>query len=688
MEMTKKIRIRVWIVVVITCVMCFSDWSFAADTEPDDMLKFMWYSLNYIVSVLWWIWLLFAKLAGIFLTNRLVYAESLWLDGLLWKYWNVVKNLANFWLWFYFVYVIFKWLIKQWKESITENLKKIILWILIAWVGIQSSWFLTAAVLDLSTITLAAAWAFPSQVISETPSVEESIKTNIKDHFKNGFDSVVSHGKEINLFPDGSLALTLESKDIEVEPGNGVTSEQVFDSLMPNANDISGPLDYLWLYILHTYEVPSISDSDGNARKFTILNTVIEWCTTIIYSIEMFVLCILAIMRIVYLWMFIVLSPIAVLLWCVEQSWQKLWDDAKSSFSKFMNQINLKSFLINAFKPTIIVLWLGVAILFVSLMGKVVNDSESRQIDMGWTTITSTKNGDPGTENPWDQTYNTIIDNNMIRFTLANVWKTFMDILLAIITVLLVYYVIEIAVKMWDGKDFVSQKIWKVQDEITWALGSMPIIPVTWYDKDGVEGKSRWIGADKIFNVTTWESELLNRTIAKYQWEVDNEYHKQLNDFDKWFDKNNTRVLESRYHGDIENSATWKKWLNVLTAQIDKIREIWGKSENDWWLPSGYWYGMILNPSAPDTYWQWRFKAWLIDMKDKTSEIDWPNKQIWINMINWWNSVSDTERTLENLFKKNKSGERESVRAYAELFNLRLNSNTWTDLMDVDFSEK
>ena len=40
--------------------------------------------------------------------NSLVYWEVFWFDAVLWQLWNFVKNLANFALWFFFLYKIFK----------------------------------------------------------------------------------------------------------------------------------------------------------------------------------------------------------------------------------------------------------------------------------------------------------------------------------------------------------------------------------------------------------------------------------------------------------------------------------------------------------------------------------------------------------------------------------------------------
>jgi hypothetical protein len=45
---------------------------------------------------------------------------------------------------------------------------------------VQASRFLTSVVIDLSTITLSAVGAFPSQVVSKSESVHDGIKQSMK----------------------------------------------------------------------------------------------------------------------------------------------------------------------------------------------------------------------------------------------------------------------------------------------------------------------------------------------------------------------------------------------------------------------------------------------------------------------------------------------------------------------------
>ncbi len=90
--------------------------------------------------------------------NSLVYWSIFHLDAPLWKFWNIMKNFANYALWFVLLYQILKGLFSlKWidKNEIFWIVKKILL----AGILIQASRFLLSAVIDISTIaTYAVGW--------------------------------------------------------------------------------------------------------------------------------------------------------------------------------------------------------------------------------------------------------------------------------------------------------------------------------------------------------------------------------------------------------------------------------------------------------------------------------------------------------------------------------------------------
>ena len=143
-------------------------------------------------------------LAGKLADNSLVYGEIFWFDAVLWNLWNFVRNLANFWLWFIFVYKIFEYLVK-WQKS--WDMKKILISALIAWIWIQASWFLMAALIDVSTILTYWVWWLPISVLwSDVTS--NSWEWDQKKEWFNPYIFKTLVSVDANDFSDLSIYLT------------------------------------------------------------------------------------------------------------------------------------------------------------------------------------------------------------------------------------------------------------------------------------------------------------------------------------------------------------------------------------------------------------------------------------------------------------------------------------------------
>ena len=104
------------------------------------------YVLLYPILILAW-WLV---------DNSWVYAEVFKFDAVLWQYRNIVRNLANYALWFLLVFKIFQFLTSQ-KEA--GKIQDILKSTLIAWIWIQASRFILAVLIDISNIlTYSVGW--------------------------------------------------------------------------------------------------------------------------------------------------------------------------------------------------------------------------------------------------------------------------------------------------------------------------------------------------------------------------------------------------------------------------------------------------------------------------------------------------------------------------------------------------
>lgn len=122
-------------------------------------------------------------IAGQSMDNTFVYGSIFQLDAPLWKMRNLMKNFANFFLGFFMLYQILKFVFWQNKEA---DIKKVITSTLIAWVAIQASWFFLAALIDLSTIATYAIGSLPVTVLENTklwekPLLSEDADINLKD---------------------------------------------------------------------------------------------------------------------------------------------------------------------------------------------------------------------------------------------------------------------------------------------------------------------------------------------------------------------------------------------------------------------------------------------------------------------------------------------------------------------------
>lgn len=112
-------------------------------------------------------------LAGLAMDNSLIYWEVFHLDVPLWRFRNIVKNLANFTLWFMVLFTILENVFSI-GDKVWE-VKKIVTKTLIAGVLIQASRFLTAAIIDISTVATYGVWALPMSILKWTKIWDQKI---------------------------------------------------------------------------------------------------------------------------------------------------------------------------------------------------------------------------------------------------------------------------------------------------------------------------------------------------------------------------------------------------------------------------------------------------------------------------------------------------------------------------------
>lgn len=177
----------VWYIVFSAGSTCFAD-DGGAITAQTKMENFNVIAAEIIKITYVLLWpLLFV--CGIALDNSLVYGSWLHLDVPLWSLWNVMKNIANFALWFFVLFAILKNMVmgigNSWDKKWTPF--EVIKNTLIAGILIQMSRFLVAAIIDVSTILTYAVWGLPITVLKS--NVQYSNKPIMSTHINVYSDS-------------------------------------------------------------------------------------------------------------------------------------------------------------------------------------------------------------------------------------------------------------------------------------------------------------------------------------------------------------------------------------------------------------------------------------------------------------------------------------------------------------------
>lgn len=158
------------------------DMTFAADANQTNLLQDLQSKLNIYNIFMNVIYILLRPgliLAGMSLDNNMVYGAFFKLDAPLRVIRNIIKNFANFVLWFMVLVEVIKMVFNFWDDAtskITEVIKKCI----IAGIGIQASWFLLAATIDVSTLATYGIGGLPLSVLGTSQDASIQCLANQK----------------------------------------------------------------------------------------------------------------------------------------------------------------------------------------------------------------------------------------------------------------------------------------------------------------------------------------------------------------------------------------------------------------------------------------------------------------------------------------------------------------------------
>ena len=579
--------------------------------------------LNYILKLCSRWRVILAILAGKLMTNDRVYASIIHMDIYLWKIWNIMKNFANFALVGIVLYNIIQNIVG--KDKI--NIKDIITKTLVAGILIQASRFLVGALVDISTIATSAVGAFPSSFLHSSTDLQKYIKDKAR-------------ATPTRFLVDIQWKWSsMEAIDTSVK--SDAVIDETWDEILPTYNSVSGPLIYLGFSVFKFQNYMNVGESAG-AEELTI-SFLLRVIVILFYTLGLALLFIANIIRVAFLWIFVIAAPLIVLsmLFFKDKAmewWGSWWIGKYLSFKVMLDLI---------FKPVIFVAGFSMILIFVISIQKIMQTTLPKEINgvtisvTSWastlalkdiSTIKVTESSVRG-KDPFDTT-----DAENIKET----WQTiFVNLILFFLTIFLMREFIKISATSgtWPVADVMKKLTKNIED----MAKTLPILPlaggtsITSAKTFATENRKKmlgWIGLNKDWEFWEMNKGVFTRQQDKFKERLTGEVYWKPSDYDD-LDKL-TR-----------NQATYEKFFTDSTT-LSQERKWWLSITNDKWLAS--LQKILQNDST--ALW---FKSWtrLTDTKPETLKAYFNNpknawnlyKLLWwkANVVSWWTATTDPQ---------------------------------------------
>ena len=537
------------------------------------------------------------------MSNDMVYGSRFHLDNYLWQMWNIAKNFANFGLLWLLLYKIFGFITGKEKD-----VKIVIGKAVIAGILIQMSWFLVGAVADISTIATTALGSFPTSILSSTDAgskMDNMIDTNIR--------------RWVITIKENSEP----SRDVITVSNDQKTTADIKNLLMPKYDSVWGPLIFIWASALHIQDMMWSSTDQKKDAKNQIITFWLKGIILLLYIIVLALLLIANVIRVWYLWVFIVISPIVILM-------TTFWEE------KFLKSLSLSNFLAIVFKPVIFVGIMGLILIFITSIQSMLTGSEINGTTMTQTTAGTTLNID------WVAKVTT---NEVLNNAATTGQNIISDLIVYLATLFLLRILVRVA--LTSGSD---------SDPIKWAMKK-------WTDFIENAAKTTPIGANGLSfsSSKNLRTEILNKAGAplfdnlgdfksaeRGKRKEDREFREKMNQWTSWEIARSVRELEW-----LQKIA--KKWEDFL----GKTKEIINTEGHEWFSANSSFY----------TEWEKSFKEWLSKTEKSTTGLSQNYKDLKelsdIKETDWKTIHNDLgwkkweEPTSYEAFKKIKYGKTE-----------------------------
>ena len=310
-----------------------------------------------------------------FMDNSVIYGSFIWMDTLLWHVWNVMRTFANYIIWFILIFSIFT-LFLWWKLE-QFNPIKIIPQLAIAAVLVNASWFLIWVMIDISNVMTYAVGTLPLQMANKKIVDNQTIPQfwmKLQDNGANSFQVWIMDWNKLLPFCEYKANDKWEliaKYDCAFERNWKYYNYNSWDNisttswkLIQSKNTFSEIQKKLWwmTWILWTMYASLINiwatvSYPSWSWVAMIWDLIFKLFFLLALIIPLLTLAVILIVRAVFLWMFIIISPIIFLFTPIKSFEKVLWEKGKLT--------NLVSLI---FLPVVVVFALSLSFVFLSYL--------------------------------------------------------------------------------------------------------------------------------------------------------------------------------------------------------------------------------------------------------------------------------------------------------------------------------
>lgn len=219
--------------------------------------------------------------------------------------------------------------------------------------------FLIGATIDLSTILTVSIGSFPSMILSQDNKLQEQVSKMM----------IQIPSSKLNLDNTTTENVLGQTKEMATNTKT-MPLDDFLDLITPNNDSLAGPLLYMGVsvfkiqdYMHMTVNTPNTDLSD------LIMTTLIKAGMLIFFTFALLLILIFNIIRVVFIWMFIALSPIIILFYILKEIAKIDTRDGKIDIGK---GLDLHSAAKLIFAPVLFVTYISLMFIMIVTMQRII----------------------------------------------------------------------------------------------------------------------------------------------------------------------------------------------------------------------------------------------------------------------------------------------------------------------------